>query len=297
MSTLVFTSPEGTITCKARGDGSSTGWYFSELQDWYTIPPSKSDVNEREQAHGAFGISHDWRQSAALSAKVMYLASDHDDAVRATNEFNGVMAAGRRMTMSFDDGGIMTSRAVSMRSAKPNDTHGAADVQWSTNFIAPDPRRYAPAVSTITGVPVSGGGLHFPLGTRRSDDVVDTSTPYWDFGPDGSSGRAVAANDGKADTYPSLLVTGGLELGFIVTDVTTGQVVRFDRPIPVGSSVLVNQRTGRASIDGQSDVTGFLTRREFFSVGPGETHQIQFAPLGAVTGNPTLTLLTAPAYW
>jgi len=288
MSTLTFSSPRGSIVAKSDGDGSATGWYFAELIDWYAITPSKSDVNERQQAHGAFGVAHDWRMSAALSAKLTYLGSDHDDAVRATNEFNGVMNTGRRVTMTFDDGGIVTSRAVSVRGAKPNDTHGGAEVVVPVNVIAPDPRRYAPEVVTVATVPLSGGGLLFPLGT--------TSSKYWDFGADGSSGRALATNTGEADTFPSLLVTGGLELGFIITDVTTGQVVRFDRPIPVGSSVLVNQRTGRASIDGQSDVSGFLTRREFFSIGPHETHQIQFAPLGAVTGTPQLSVLTAPAY-
>jgi hypothetical protein len=132
--------------------------------------------------------------------------------------------------------------------------------------------------------------LLFPLGT--------TPTAYWDFGADGTSGRVSFTNNGTATTWPTLTATGGLSGGFTATDVTTGEVVQFARVIPVGSVVQINQRTGRAWIDSPAnDVSGYiLPTSQFFEVGPGETHQIQFAGLGVVTGTPQFTLTAAPAY-
>jgi hypothetical protein len=120
---------------------------------------------------------------------------------------------------------------------------------------------------------------------------------YWDWGDDGSTGRVSVTNIGTAPTWPILRAIGGMSGGFIATDVTSGRSVRLDRLIPVGSQVKVNQRTGTASIDGDSnDISGQLTGREFFAVGPGETHQIHFAVLGTVSGTPQFAVDLSPAY-
>ena len=156
------------------------------------------------------------------------------------------------------------------------------------DVVAYDPLRYGDPVMVSTGIPVSGGGLLWPLGT--------TALEYWDWGDEGVSGRVSVTNVGTADVWPSLTASGGLAGGFVVTNVTTGQTIRFVRPIPDGSSVTINQRTGSASIDGQSDVGGFITERGFFAIPAGETHQIQFAGLGAVTGTPQFTVTLSPGY-
>jgi phage-related protein len=120
-------------------------------------------------------------------------------------------------------------------------------------------------------------------------------TAYWDFGADGTTNRLAVTNLGTAESFPLLKVSGGVSSGFVVTDVTTGAVVQFSRLIPVGSQVTVNQRTGRASIDGQSDVSANITIRQFFSIPPGQTHILQFTPLGP-SGGPKLFVTLAPAF-
>ena len=127
--------------------------------------------------------------------------------------------------------------------------------EFTVDMVAVDPLRYGPEIVASTGVPVSGGGLLWPLGAEP--------TEFWDWGADGSSGRLSLTNDGTAAVWPSLTVEGGLGGGFVATNVTTGESIRFVRPIPAGSSVTINQRTGMASIDGQSDVSGFITERGF----------------------------------
>lgn len=293
MTTIQF---DDTLVLFGDHEGADTGWFFTDLIDWYTVSDSKSDVRERPAAHGAFGIADDWRSSLTVSVSGVYRGSSHEDAVAAATVLGMVLKKNKPTRLTVDDGDVVTSRVVSVRHAPVEDTHGGSIVKFSADMVASDPYRYGPDIEQIADVPVSGGGLHLPFGTRRSDDAVDVSTSYWDFGPDGSSGRLSVTNFGTAETFPLLSVTGGLGSGFIITDVTKGQSVRFDRVIPDGSSVTVNQRTGRATIDGQSDVSGFITVRQFFSIGPAETHIIQFSPLGTVTGMPQLTVRTAPAY-
>ena len=190
--------------------------------------------------------------------------------------------------MSVQDSVRATTRRVSVRRVSIPDFGLRAAFEFTVDMIAVDPLRYGAEVSVSTGIPVSGGGLLWPLGT--------TALEYWDWGSEGASGRVSVTNVGTADVWPSLTASGGLAGGFVVTNVTTGQTIRFVRPIPDGSSVTINQRTGFASIDGQSDVGGFITERGFFAIPAGETHQIQFADLGAVSGTPQFTVTLSPGY-
>jgi len=271
------------------GDTSGReGFHYNKLTGWFDLTDSKSDVNERPQAHGAFGISQDWRTSAAISFHGWFSASTRAEVIAAKNALNGALGDGKPKIMTLTDVDGTTSRVVSVRYVKPNDNRATLAFEFDVDVIAPDPLRYGPEVPVVADVPVATGGLIMPLGAGAA--IID-------FGTGGASGRVAVTNPGTAPTSPAIEVTGGLELGFVITDTTSNRVIRFERQIPLGSTVYINQRTGRAYLDNAaSDVSGFLTSRGLFEIGPGETHQIQFQPLGAVTGAPQMTLLTAAAY-
>lgn len=267
---------------------TAEGFYFNELTDWYAGAESKSAVNERAQADGAFGIGTDWRSSLAVTIGGYFLGDTPEAAVLASESLSSINSGGRKVPVAVTDSVRTTSRSMSVRLVSIPDFKGRASFTFTIDMIAADPLRYGVDQSVTTGPPMSGGGLLFPLGT--------TPTAYWDFGADGQSGRVSVTNDGTAAVWPTLTATGGMSGGFVATNVTTGATVRFERPIPDDSVVSVNQRTGRASIDGQSDVSGFITQREFFSVPAGATHQVQFSVLGSTSGTPQFGLSYAPAY-
>ena len=162
-----------------------------------------------------------------------------------------------------------------------------SDENAVANFTIPlmmkDPRTYGPVEVVSTGLPSGGGGIEFPI-----------VFPI-DFGPAGVSGRVVTTNTGEAETTSVIHVTGGLSEGFSAICVELGREIRFERAIPLGSTVSVDLRTGQAFIDGQSPVSGFLTRRDWWTNPPGVTRTIQFNSIGVATGAPTLTAYTAPA--
>lgn len=271
-----------------QGGPVSSGFYFSELTDWYSLTDSKSPVNERPQANGAFNIGNDYRQSAVISVKGGYLGDARVDVQAAKRTLTAAAGGGRPVTARHTEDDESSTRVVSVRSMPIDDDHGRTEMTFTIDMVAADPLRYGDPVVSVTGVPVASGGLIFPLGSGAA---------LIDFGTGGASGRISVSNPGTAPVFAPFEVSGGLSLGFVVTDVTTGQVIEFDRQIPLGSTVFVNQRTGRAYIDAPgNDVSGSLTSKQWFAIGPGETHDIQFQPLGSVTGTPTLTFRTPPAY-
>lgn len=271
-------------------DSVSVGLTIARLTGWWDAPQVRRRANDRPQADGAYGSAKNWRAGRTVGVEGSYVGTNMADTYEVMDRLAALQSSGVasvfRVTEPFGSKQIVAELANGP--TLPDQIYQPF-FTFAFDVFAPDPLRYGDAVTSVAGVPMSGGGLLFPLGT--------TPTAYWDFGADGQSGRASGSNPGKARTYPTIAVTGGLELGFVITDVTTGQVVRFDRPVPLGSTVTINQRTGRASIDGQGDVSGFLTSRDFFSVGPGETHLFQFSPLGAVTGTPQAFFYTSPAFW
>lgn len=272
------------------GDSGTPGFYLAEdgLADWDAVPESKSEIRERPQAEGAFAIENDWRKSLPFSVKGVYLGESRADVQAAKRLVKGSIARGKSVPVVVTDADGPKRRTASVRAVIPYGDSGGNEFGVTIELVAFDPRMYGPDQVLTAGVPSSGGGLLFPLGT--------TPMAYWDFGADGASGRVQFTNDGTAPTSPILTATGGLSGGFTATDVTTGQIVKFERVIPAGSIVQINQRTGRAWIDSPgNDVSGYLTGRDFFMIGPGETHQIQFAPIGVVTGTPQFSMVAASA--
>jgi hypothetical protein len=291
---------DGPISIEIGDVTISSGWgpvghFLQEggLIDWYSVPPSKASPESRPQGHGSFDPGPDWSESATPSIKARYDASSRADLQAAKRdlaslrrvEFSSVTGWRKRVTVTDEDGS--TSRDVSIRFVDITDDRGRLSFEYAIDMLAPDPLRYGPAVVDSTGLPVAGSGLVWPLGTGGT---------WLDWGTVGDLGRVDTPNDGTAETYTVLEVTGGMSLGFLLTYVPTGQLISFDREVPPGSTITLDPRRGLAVIDGQSDVTGFLTISDWWPVAAGDGGSIQFASKGVVTGTPTLTARTAPAF-
>jgi hypothetical protein len=169
------------------------------------------------------------------------------------------------------------------------DDHGKLYFTFSVDMLAVDPDRYAsepPGLETVsTGLPASGTGIAWPI------------TYKLNWGAASQTGRVTVHNLGTAPTYTVMQVTGGLAGGFILTNITTGDALQLNRAVPLGSTVLLNPRTGRVTIDGpDNDISGFLTSRQWWSLPPESSQDIQFTAIGAPTGTPTLTCTTPSAY-
>lgn len=268
-------------------EGAHTGWFFSDLSDWEGLPEAKGDLLPRPVSHGSFQPGAVFREIAVPSFIAKYVGADAAEASAAVRSFVGECGRGGLRSMTVvDDDGLELSRMVRVKRVEHSARRGGSRVRSVTVYAeAPDPLRYGPLSSGSTGVPTPGVGIADPL-----HDAVQEGEP-------GNLGRVQITNGGTAQTWPRLVVSGGLGAGVQVQCIESGRVLRFERMIPDGSFVVFDSRTGRVLLDGVSDATGFLTVDEWSSIPAGSACTFQFVPLGAVVGSPSLMVEAAPAYF
>jgi hypothetical protein len=276
------------IVMQGFGPALLPGFYLVNLTDWYSLPNAKTEVRERPLADGAFGFAADYYQAATVSVDGVYLATDRTDLLQARAKLMQAVR-GPSVPLTFTDELGPTTRFVNVRAMPMADDHGKMYFTFSVDALSVDPNRYAsgaPGLETVsTGLPAGGTGLAWKI----AYPVV--------WGTPSATGRVTVHNIGTADSFTVMQVTGGLAGGFIITNVTTGDVLRLDRAVPLGSTVLLSPRTGRVTIDGlDNDISGFLTTRQWWSIPAESSQDLQFTAIGAPTGTPTLTATTAAAY-
>jgi hypothetical protein len=270
-------------------DAANSGLILHSWEGWWEGPPIRSSTSPRNQADGDFGSVRNWRGSRPVTVEAGYIGAAMSDTRAMIRRLAAMQASGvpSPFRVTDADGSLQSVMALVAPPVPPKQL-GVPRFDFSFDVVGYDPLLYGDPVVTTTGVPVSAGGLVWPLGSGSG---------YIDFGAASSSGRATTANPGSAATLPLLEVTGGLSLGFVIADVMTGSYIRVDRVVPLGSTVFINQRTGRITIDAPgNDIGQFVTRRDLLPVPAGATRQFQLSPLGAVTGTPILTVRTSPAY-
>jgi hypothetical protein len=274
----------GPVTLHAR-QFLGSGYFFSDLTDWYTLPDSKAPVDPIPGAPGNFDGGEDWPAAAVFSLGGFARAGSRQEAIQMQAALNAVrsMAALTALTVADDDG--PTSRLVSIQRIKWSDQKKESTVPFTIDFLAPDPFRYGTAAAVTCGLPVDGTGWQWPA--------------VWpdDWGSGGDPGRIVTVNVGSQAAYTQLAVSGGLDGGASIINIEDGREVRLERPIPLGSTAYIDPTTGQAWLDTPSnDISGFLTVADWWQVPPNSFRTLQFNGLGTVSGTPQLTGTTAPPF-
>lgn len=310
-------------------EDTQDGFHLSRLIGWYDAAPVRYDAEPRAQAHGSFRPGRIWRGARVVSVEGSWSGSSMHDAYEARRALASMQADGLESPFTVtDELGTTQALAGLVKEPTMDDQMYSPVFRFSFDVVSADPFRYGEPVTGTTELPYPGSGLVWPLAVEGADGYYDPTlfvadpensgyyltdgltpaadglylppeqgvAPWLNWGTVGSLGRVNTPNEGTGDTFSLLTVTGGLSLGFLLTYIPTGALIRFDRQVPLGSEVTLNPRTGRAVIDGQSDVSGFLTVSDWWSVPPGEDGAVQFAALGDATGTPTLTATTSPAF-
>lgn len=265
------------------------GFVFSKLTDWISLPDSKAPSIPIPQRHGNFDGGEDWSAAAIISVEGYIRGLTRAQAIQMQSELKRVRSLASLSTMRLDDPADAagpTSRQVSVKRVKVSDIRNHRHVPFTIDVESPDPFRYGETVqSGPVGLPSLSGGLVFPL-----------VFPL-DFAVTGELGRIITPNAGEQPTASIFRVTGGLSGGFTLQSIEDGKIIRFEFPIGVDESVTIDTATGLAYLGSEdNNLSGFLTRSEFWEVPAADFSTVQFTGLGDVTGTPTLTGFTAPAY-
>lgn len=277
------------VTIGEQVDGA--GITFNHLGGWYDGPGSRSNFTDRRQDHG----SHDgrvYRTARVITISGFGYADTRAEVAQLLHRLSKPLAEGQLGAVTVDDpdyGPPMTVMARLTDGPLIGWDDDALAWTWQMQVTAPDPRKYAAAVSESTGLPTAGvGGLVFPLfdGTGKLE-----------FGTPGDSGQVSLSNPGTADTYLTFEIAGPVLGGVALTDVASGRQIVYGGDVPSSGVLLViDSALGRASLNG-SDRTGELTVKQWWAVKAGESSTVQFSTLGALGQSGQLTATIRPAYW
>jgi hypothetical protein len=269
-------------------DQAVSGFTLADISGWYRGAPSRrgDSIRKRPQNDGAFGSARFFRDGRVITVEGSYIGSSIADAYEARDALEALQADGLSSDFTVtDELGTRSATVELLTEPTPDEGLFSPFFKFAFDVFAADSRKYGPEEVVSTGLPTSGSGITYPITYPIS------------YGTAGDPGRVVVSNAGRFETFSLFEISGGLDAGFELKDISTGRRLRFERLVPLGSTVFVNPRTGRAYLDVPSnDVTGFLTVREWWSVPAGVSQEIQFSSWGGVSGVPTLTARTKPAY-
>lgn len=293
MVTIIeLVSPTDTITFYPTPDVN--GWVYNNvtLDEWYALAEVDADLNKRPNAHGTYTPGQTFTKEHRPILSGQRYDTDPTSALLARQRLSALYSDGNPIIMRVTDELGPTTRTVWLLDYDAPFKYGFDHFPLDLVFVAPDPRRYGPAITVgPEGMPSAGSGLVWDLGTAGSG-------LYFDWGTAGVLGQVVVTNTGGAATFPVLAVgdAGGFDVGFRITEVETGRELTVVRVTNPGEIITLDSRTQRATINNGGDITGTMSSRDWFTIPAGATRRYQINPLGSVTGSPTMTLVTAPAY-
>jgi len=272
------------------GDDSGVDWIYEHLKGWYSGAPIRGDSVDYPNADGQSEIDVAYRTARPLKFTGTLAADTAAEAIGNWMQFASIQSDGRPFPLTVVDPFGTLTCTVSVIGAPEVLELSNTGAEVTVSLIAYDPIKYGAVSNPSTGLPTSGGGLEFPLFDGGAGGAL-----Y--FGANGTLGRVTLTNGGTAAVWPSVTVTGELTSGFYVQRLDTGQIVRYDRVVPAGSTVAIDFRTGEVLVDGLSDGSTYLTGYSFWSVGPGESIEAQFNAIGGSSGTPTATWTMADGFW
>lgn len=265
MTTIVL----GGVVLPPFPEAREGGPWFNELVGWYDLSEDKVAVDERPQGHGSFPVSASWRSSLAVSFHVAVAYESERDMLVQLERLASIGVDGP-VPMVVSDAVRSTQRLVTVRATPVKDHHGHLVGEMDFDCLARDPRRYSVNDQWVSGSPLKpSGGLVWPV----------VWPAVW-AGEQGSDGRITLTNEGTKLSSPRYRVYGGYD-GFTLTNVGTQERVGFHWTVPSGSFVELDFATRTATLDGQADVTRYLTNREWWDVAPGRSVTAQLEVDGA----------------
>lgn len=274
------------------GLAPGTNKVVTEIKGWYSGAAVRRESVARMGAHGNFS-ERGYRDARYPGIGGTFTAETRAEAAAFVDEINSFLGDGTEGTLTIADADLGTRSAKVFLMTPDVIWDGGLDVTFFLDMEAPDPRKYGEPVTASTGVPQPGGGLVFPLFSAGPDE--ETGHGVLNFGQPGEDGVVTISNTGKAESPVTAYVTGPVENGFTITELSTGRKLVYTASILGGQYLVLDSRTGTAKLDGYADRAIHLTTRDWILLGGGQTSSFLFnAP---DSPDARLTLEVAPAWW
>lgn len=263
-------------------DNNGTVWFMQPLEGWHDSPNPRLSLEPRPSAHGAYdGNAYNDPRVVTVTgigvARTIELAKVSRDI--AASVLGDPSLGLKSMTVYTPGSPTMTAQVRRSQPTKTSPIPGSAGFAFSMILVAPDPRRYALAVTTnIVGLPVTGsGGLLFPL-----------LFPLL-FGTGATSGSMELVNGGTTAVWPLWTIRGPVS-GPAIVNVDTGETLQFASSftVPAGVDCFVDTDNKTVTMQGINRRDALVTA-QWFELQPGSDTSIRFTSTGIYDPAATLT--------
>lgn len=219
------------------------------LEGWLDSVPFRTAVEDKAAADGG------WDAVPLLSSRTVALGgvligTSQANVLATADTLNEVLTTGQQLRLSVhhEDVGERWSMVRPIGQTKLMFL-GDTAMRFEVIVVAPDPRKYGPAVFASTDLSGQAGtGLVYPLAYPLDYGVPAGQTP----------GSIPVGNSGTAPYWPRLRIDGPVP-NPVVTLNETGDWVRFNGTVKAGQWLDVDLASRRVLLNGQVSVRQFIT--------------------------------------
>lgn len=263
----------------------------TEVEGWDDMSAISDTSIERARGHG------DHIGDLFARARIVSVTGEIVDTVNRDALARRLLAAtpvsSALRSLSADYFGLqLTAQArVIARKVKVSAGYDVGNVPFAVQFKCPSALRYGAAQAPSTALPLSGGGITYPM------------TYPVTYGSGGITGRVTVTNAGTAPAPLKIGIRGRLPQGWIAT--AGDRVLAYPVEVPSGQTVVVNSADGTVLVEGTASRRGNLTRADWLTcpaadpvTGAPGTLDVQFASLGGERDPAALMTVTCvETYW
>lgn len=279
----------GGVTLSAV-DPAGVEWWVEKTDGWDNAPGDRLVQAARPNAHGVYDAPS-YLDPRLITLEGTVVAPDRAAADDAAEAFAAVLTGGVTEPLTV----TTPVRAYTLRvkrGGKPAVQRVSA-VAWAYQLLllAPDPRKYATAVSTPMGLPADPViGLDFSPAGMAGADFTAGGYAGLDFGVPASLGRITISNTGTAATGVVFTLTGPLTGPVTITNQTTGQRLVYGGTVGTNDVLVID--TGRKSVR-LNGVSRSLSAAQWWEIPRGSS--VDVAWTHSAVSNPTAQLVATVA--
>lgn len=212
-----------------------------------------------------------WYNSKTLNISGKIFAPNQEKRQIAEHELFGLLELGLfPLTVSE----VLNLRAMVRLNGRVGwEVVAGTTTRWQAELYQPDPLRYGTELKSLSPaltLPQTTGGLRFPL--RFPIRFTGSS----------DSGEATLLNAGNRPSLPLIQINGPVT-DPILTNVTTGQWIKYTGTLAAGEFLVIDMATQAAALNGTVDYSGNITG-DFWALVPGE-NAVAFRAGGMTAAN------------
>lgn len=258
-------------------DETGCEWMVTTEDGWWSTPQPSIVTDRRSREDGAYD-AQTFLGGREIELSGTVVSPDTDRLEHCMQALAATMVDGSRLydvVRSSPAGDkLVRARRADVVQIMPTSPVSA---DWVLPLWSPDPRKYdANEFSDSTGLPAGINGLSIPAAVPLA------------IAANGASGRVDSMNNGTADTFPIVEITGPVTNPSITIE-NTGMVLAFDLTLTVSDILTIDPGAGQIVINGSASRESALQARSsllaHFTLPPGSssiTYRATASPGGSL---------------